>query len=150
MLCARVGKRCGARRGWNGFVILRFWLALFGLANLWRAILFLQQWRDLPALATAFNPVYLAMCGFLWGMGFLVVAARGLRLKNQVARVTILFMLAYLAHQWANFLLLGRNSEAVAALGARALLSLFALCFTAGLSIRQLRRISHRGHPLAQ
>ena len=150
MLCARLGRPCCAGRAWIAPVILRLWLAVFALANLWRAMLFAQQWRDLPALATAFNPVYLAGSGLVWGMGFLLMAVLAQRLQKRLARVTILFMLAYLAHQWANFLLLSRNSEALAALGARALLTGLALLFTGALAFRQQRFARRNERDLVQ
>lgn len=118
-------------------MILRVWLALFAAANFWRGLAFLLIWRTLPELQTAFNPVYLGSCALIWSGAFVGLSIAVNRLQTRIARVTILSMLAYLVHQWANFVLLSGNSEAQAALGARALVSALAGVITVLLALRQ-------------
>ena len=98
-------------------------LAAFCLAQLWRAVLAVQELGAIPEIALSPPPLYLAITSAVWALVFgacLWVVAMRLR---WAAVAAILAGVLNQAHIWLDRLLFSRSTESMQTLGFAAILS---------------------------
>jgi hypothetical protein len=125
--------------------LLALALALFGAANIARAVLAVQQAVQLPELPAVPTPGYLAVMGVLWAAAFGACAVGIARAWRWAPRVTIAVIVLYQANLWLNHVAFSRSSEAEARVGFAALLSVASIVLIATAALWCERSFAARG-----